>query len=419
MVQDSPVVQDSAAMRTEFAVVGGGLLGLSAAWALSKRGREVLVIDQVPTGHITSGSHGACRIFRLGYDQPAYVSLARRARDTWTELEDVCGERLLHPTPQLTFGPQMDQVRDSLARAGAPAETISAAEAAERFPGVAVVGQVLHEQHSAVIAADRALAVLARLSGQVSEPARVTGVTEHGSGVRVSTTGGDIDADRAIVCAGASTARLVAGAGIAVPGSASMEQVAYVVPIAGKSPAEKSPAGIRSRMPIFVHYGGEFPYGLPVPGSDNYKIGIHFGGPPVDPERQDHTENARLSEQIKQAARRFLPGFDPHPVMAERCIYDNSPDTDFVIDRIGSIVIGSGTSGHGFKFGPLIGEWLAWLATDGQDNIAKAAGAGVTTTGAPPPWLALSRFAARATVRLWAMTCGLSTASMTAHCTGT
>jgi sarcosine oxidase len=53
-------------------------------------------------------------------------------------------------------------------------------------------------------------------------------------------------------------------------------------------------------------------------------------------------------------------------VRTERCVYDNSPDEDFIVDRVGRVVIGSGTSGHGFKFGPLLGEWLADLAT-GQD----------------------------------------------------
>ena len=368
-----------AVIRTEFAIVGGGLLGLSAAWALTKRGHEALVIDQGPIGHIASGSHGTCRIFRLGYEQPAYVYLARQARDTWAELEDACGERLLHPTPQLTFGPQMEQVRDSLARAGVPGETISVAEAAERFPGVAVSGPVLYEQHSAVIAADRALAALARMAGPVSDPTRVTAVTDHGPdgpGVRVSTADGDIDADRVIVCAGPYTPRLLAGAAITVPGAASMEQVAYV------APADAGDGATKGGMPIFVHYGGEFPYGLPVPGSDRYKIGIHFGGPPVDPDRQDHTENAALTEQIKQATRRFLPGFDPNPVTVERCIYDNSPDTDFIIDRVGNIVLGSGTSGHGFKFGPLIGEWLADLVTGEADP----------DMGSPPRWFGLGRF---------------------------
>ena len=129
-------------------------------------------------------------------------------------------------------------------------------------------------------------------------------------------------------------------------------------------------------MPIFVHYGGEFPYGLPVPGSERYKVGIHHGGPVVDPDHQHHAADSGLSRQITQAARTLLPGFDPRPVSVERCIYDNSPDTDFIVDRIGNVVFGSGTSGHGFKFGPLLGDWLASLAADGLAGLGLAGPAG-------------------------------------------
>ncbi|HET9895732.1 MAG TPA: FAD-dependent oxidoreductase [Streptosporangiaceae bacterium] len=355
-------------MRTDFAVIGAGICGLSAAWALTRRGHEVTVIDQAPTGHLSGGSHGSCRIFRLGYETPAYVALARRARDVWTELEDTCGERLLHPAPQLTFGPEMEQVRSALEHAGAHCELMSSRAAAERFGGVTVPGPVLYEPESAVIAADRALAVLARSCGSDERSdARVTALAEAGSRVRVSTTGGDIDAGRAIVCAGPWTPKLAASAGIAMPAAATMEQVAYLAP----ARADAGP------MPILVHYGGEFPYGLPVPGSDLYKIGIHFGGPAVDPDRQDHRDDAGLVARIKQAATAFLPGFHADPVATERCIYDTTPDTDFIVDRVGAIVLGSGTSGHGFKFGPLIGEWLADLATG---------------TGTSPASFALSRF---------------------------
>ena len=65
---------------------------------------------------------------------------------------------------------------------------------------------------------------------------------------------------------------------------------------------------------------------------------------------------------LTDAARRLLPALDPEPVATERCIYDNSADTDFVVDRVGDVVVGCGTSGHGFKFGPLLGELLADLA---------------------------------------------------------
>ena len=138
-------------------------------------------------------------------------------------------------------------------------------------------------------------------------------------------------------------------------------------------------------MPIFVHYGGEFPYGLPVPGSERYKVGIHHGGPVVDPDHQHHADDPGMSRRIAGAARTFLPGFDPRPVAVERCIYDNSPDTDFIVDRIGNVVVGSGTSGHGFKFGPLLGDWLARLAAGGAADLTSR-------RARPPARFAVSRF---------------------------
>src|SRR5215472_16805974 len=125
------------ATRAEFAVIGAGITGLCAARALTRRGREVLVLEQGLVGHRKGGSHGSCRIFRLGYEHAAYVRFAQRARDLWADLEDASGERLLHPVPQLTFGPQMPEVLAAMTEAGARCELLTAAETAERFPAVA------------------------------------------------------------------------------------------------------------------------------------------------------------------------------------------------------------------------------------------------------------------------------------------
>ncbi len=364
--------------------MGAGLTGLSAAWALARRGRDVLVLEQAEVGHAGGGSHGSCRIFRFGYEHPDYVRLAGQARTLWRDLEDACGSRLLHPCPQLTFGPQMPEVLAAMREAGAPCEVLPPAEAARRFPGVAVRGDVLYEPESAVIAAGSALAALAGLAGRDGGRLRtgtaVTGLADDGRRVLVGTTAGDVVADRVIVCAGPWTAGLLAHAGLRLPGVATLEQVAYLAP-AGQSRAGAD-GGESTGMPIFVHYGGEFPYGLPVPGSERYKLGVHHGGPPADPDRQDPCPDAALTARIERAAREFLPAHDPVPVATERCVYDNSPDTDFVVDRIGTIVIGSGTSGHGFKFGPLLGEWLATLAAPGPGQPEPPV----------PPRFALSRF---------------------------
>ncbi len=123
-------------------------------------------------------------------------------------------------------------------------------------------------------------------------------------------------------------------------------------------------------MPVFIDWGEEMTYGLPVlgdgPHAGLFKVAQHTPGAalehydPADasPMPDDDAQLAALCE----AVRRLLPSLDPTPVATERCVYDNSPDTDFVLDRIGSVVIGCGTSGHGFKFGPLLGRVLADLA---------------------------------------------------------
>jgi sarcosine oxidase len=111
-------------------------------------------------------------------------------------------------------------------------------------------------------------------------------------------------------------------------------------------------------------------YGLPVPDAEGphagtYKLSHHTPGPPFDPaDDSPLRDDPGLLKGLTAAAGRLLPALDPAPVATERCVYDNSVDTNFVLDRVGRVVVGCGTSGHAFKFGPLLGELLADLAED-------------------------------------------------------
>ena len=370
--------------QADIVVIGAGLLGLSAARALARRGRNVTVLEQAHIGHDGAGSKGSCRIFRLGYTDPHYVAMARRARGFWHELEEESGRKILLPTPQLTLGEKLPAVREAMVQAGAPCELLSAEQAASRFPGIAARGPVLLEPESCVTAADQALAALAAAVPAVRTGVRVTGIADDGRRVRVSMAAGSLSARTVIVCAGPSTSRLLATAGITVPSAPTLEQVAYLAR-AGSHPPDgplpRPPPDLPSQLPIFLSHGDPVPYGLPVPGSPLYKIGVHQSGPPADPDRSSQDADEAMTSRLTELARELLPGCNPEPVATERCIYDNSPDEDFILDRIGNVVIGSGTSGHGFKFGPLLGEWLAGLATGHADDL-------------PGPRFALARFSA-------------------------
>ncbi len=359
-------------------VVGAGLLGLAAGRVLARRGADVIVLEQAEIGHDGSGSKGSCRIFRLGYPDAGYVALAQRAREPWAELEDECGQRLLHPVPQLTFGPGLDEVTDAMEAAGAACALLPAEAVAARFPQLSLDGPALLEPESCVISADAALRALAAAVPGVRTGVTVTGLADDGREVTVRTdaSGADglgegiVTARAAVVCAGPWTGGLLAAAGIAVPSAATLEQVGYLAPAGPAAAADQPAAGPPPAVPIFIGHSGEEPYGLPVPGSPLYKIGLHHSGPAADLSALDQRPDDTLTARLADLARRYLPGFRPEPAQTERCVYDNSPDEDFIVDRIGNVVIGSGTSGHGFKFGPMLGEWLASLAAGGEAGPA-------------------------------------------------
>jgi sarcosine oxidase len=411
--------------RCDVVVVGAGLLGLAAARALTRRGADVIVLEQGQAGHEQGGSKGSCRIFRLGYPDPGYVALARRARQPWAELEDECGQRLLHPVPQLTFGPALDEVSQAMHRAGADCTLLPGGAVAARFPQLTIGGPALLEPESCVISAAAALQALAAAVPDVRTEVTVTGLADDGRQVTVRTADpqtagletagscaagagqgilmaraagagqGIVTARAAVVCAGPWTSGLLAAGGIGVPSGATLEQVGYLAPAATGDAADLTPGAHQGpaaanvapapwpALPIFIGHGGQESYGLPVPGSPLYKIGLHHSGPEADLSALDQRPDDRLTARLTGLARRYLPGLHPEPVQTERCVYDNTPDEDFIVDRIGNVVIGSGTSGHGFKFGPLLGEWLASLA-DGAPAAPAARGFSLSRFGPAP-----------------------------------
>jgi sarcosine oxidase len=326
----------SSVTHCDVVIVGGGLLGLSAARAL-RGNRAVTVLERASVGHSRGGSHGPTRIFRLGYADTHYVEMAQRARELWRNLETEAGVQLLRPTPQLTFGPGAEAVHAALTHAGAPVGRLTAGQVAERFPAFAGHGDAVLEPTSAVIAAERTLHALRGVCGAVvREDARVEQIESH----CVELADERIDAETVVVCAGPWTRALVPG----VATTTTLEHVAYIRADSG--------------LPIFIDFTEPAVYGLPTPGTDLYKVAVHHGGPVVEPDAEFAADPA-ASEAVRRAAGEWLPRAEV--VEIDVCPYDNTADESFVVERRDGIVVGAGTSGHGFKFGPLLGEQLARL----------------------------------------------------------
>jgi sarcosine oxidase len=120
-------------------VIGAGLAGSAAAWALARRGRSVAVLEAFGPGHRRGSSHGSARIFRRAYPDPLYVRLTGEADRRWRHLADEAGEELVLRTGGLDYGPArvQEKMHGILSEFGVPAELMPAAAAAERWPGVA------------------------------------------------------------------------------------------------------------------------------------------------------------------------------------------------------------------------------------------------------------------------------------------
>ncbi len=251
-------------------------------------------------------------------------------------------------------------------------------DAAQRGGGLQPYGAVLWEPDSGVLAADECLAALLADGGfrfQVECGAVVTAIDAAGGGgggSAVSTSNGRVfRADAVVVCAGPASLGL-AGVGTADLSSApSIPQVAYF------RSGPSAPGAVRE-IPVFIEWGEGMVYGLPVHGGSGvhkgaFKVSAHAPGtalPHYDPSDPTVLEDdPELVGALVDAVRRMAPLLDPVPVATERCIYDNSADTDFVLDRRGDVVVGCATSGHGFKFGPLLGEVLADLVDGSAPRI--------------------------------------------------
>ena len=80
---------------TRVAVVGAGVMGCAAAWALAERGADVTVHEQFELDHDHGSSHGRSRIVRIAYPEVEWVRFAQQAMKGWRELEEQSGVELL------------------------------------------------------------------------------------------------------------------------------------------------------------------------------------------------------------------------------------------------------------------------------------------------------------------------------------
>jgi monomeric sarcosine oxidase len=365
-------------------VLGAGIAGASAAEVLVRRGQRVLLVERFAAAHDGGSSHGDGRIIRYSYPEPVYVAMARRAYGAWAALEAAVGESLVERTGSWECGPpgsqQLADLEASFRRDGIVYEHLNAAQSAQRFPHFRLPesSSVLYQEEGGIVRAERAVLALLRLAQRGgAELALGEGagwIHPEGDGVSVEGLRGTRWRARVVVvAAGGWTAPLVAPLGLELPLTVTREQVSYF-PV---RPGVDLDFGIGGMPTLIDYHNADQPmYSLPRIDVPGVKLGWHHSGPEVVPGAQSETTvDQEILRRQQDYVREHLPGLDPEPIQISRCLYTNTPDYHFILDRhpaLPQVVIGTGFSGHGFKFGPVIGEILADLALGKEPPVDLA-----------------------------------------------
>lgn len=358
-------------------VIGAGAMGAATAWKLAQQGRSVVLIEQFGVAHKNGSSHGGTRIFRLSYRNPLYTDLAMKALPLWRELEAETGEVLLEQNGQIDHGfkSAIDDIQDALDRHHRPYELLSPEAAHERWPGMNFDQHVIFSPDGGRNFADRTVTVLCRrfveLGGQLSLNNRVHDISVEGEYAYVETEDGEWKTKSVVVAAGAWVEKLVGGLVKLPKFTIDAGQPAHFQPLA--NPTDDSV------WPSFLHHAAHkradtdlafSAYGLFTPG-EGMKVGTWANTDPVDPDHRDFSIDGDLLDGMKSYVREWFPGLDVDSASPITCLFTNTVDEHFVLDRKGPITVCSPCSGHGFKFVPAIGDLTAKLAMGGTQSVKE------------------------------------------------
>ncbi|MGW1003533.1 FAD-dependent oxidoreductase [Streptomyces sp. NPDC002520] len=361
-------------------VVGGGAAGSATAWQLAARGRRVCLLERFAPGHRAGSSHGRSRLLRLTYTDPLYARMATEALDMWHRLEADSESSLISTVGAVDGGrPQrLEQAAAALTSEGAAFELLTEKEARSRWPQLGLPGDVLFHPDAARVDPDATLPALQRLAARsgchVLHHTPVTALETHADGVRAHTPAGMFTAPVAVVTVGPWTSRLLAGL-ITLPELTVTQEQVFHLP--QRDPDAAWPAF------SFQDEDGGIIYGMPT-ADEGVKVAEHLGGRVVDPETRDGVVDPAARRRVLAFAAERLPGLEPAVTTETTCLYTNTADEDFLLDRVGPLVVGTACSGHGFKFTPLLGRMLADLADGTTDPHPRFRLAPVSGTGSRP-----------------------------------
>jgi sarcosine oxidase len=349
------------ATRSEIAVVGAGVVGLSVTHALRERGVDVTCFDHGAPGQ--GQSAGSSRVFRHHVGTPELAALAVESRSAWQDWSERAGEPLLCQDGWARLGGDRPADLALLRDAGIPATELDPDEAVARMPVIARPERpLLLDPLAGATRTDATIAALVQWTEPSLRRARVLEVVADGDAVLLRTDRGEHRCARCLICAGTGTDRLARAAGV---------PVAQERRVHGRLTFRRR-RGIGAAMPSWSDRSGdhgEAAYGL-APDPETYAVGI--AALDAYPEGPPESENVPAGTDLREPFARIVAyvttaftGLDPEPIgeiVRYTTTLDGRDDDAFALRREGPIAAFAG--GNLFKFAPVLGARLAAAILD-------------------------------------------------------
>ncbi len=363
-------------MRALHVVVAGlGAMGSAAAWQLTKAGHRVTALERWRTPHAHGSTHGETRVTRVtAWEGAAYVPLARRANELWTELEQRDAATFRDVRGGLFIGRPGDEIvagtRVSAEGTGAAYTELNADDVRRLVPGLRMEARwsgildpaagVLFPE--AILRSLHAAAAARGADLRWEEP--LVSWAPDGAGVRITTASGAFTADRLILSLGAWMGPQLAPLG--VPLRIERQTMHWF----DASSAPESDA----RRPVIIASDGTAQAMVVFPVRDALvKVAGHGRGEAMRPDDVDRAIHAEDMAPAAAALAELFPGRYGAHQRAATCLYSRTSDGHFIIDRhpeCPQVVLASPCNGFGFKFSSATGEALACLATGVEPPVA-------------------------------------------------
>ena len=349
------------------AVVGAGAFGGWTAHHLLRKGYDVTLLDVFGPGNSRASSGGDSRVIRGIYgEDKIYVDLVARSFKLWKRYQKQWQQSLYFPTGALWFF----QVDDTYAQkslpivnqAGLKSEQISKKEVEKKFPQINLTDlKSFYFEHEAGYLPARhccqvVLENFVKKGGEYKQLAVKPGkIFNNKLTELILSDGSKLNADSYVFACGPWLSKVFPNALKDIITPTRQEVFFFGTPYG-------DPSLFESNMPVWVDFGKKIWYGIPGADWRGFKVADDTRGAEFDPT----SGNRKASESGLESARNYLakrfPSMKDAPLLESRvCQYENSPDGNYIIDKHpeaeNTWVIGGG-SGHGFKLGPALGEFV-------------------------------------------------------------